>query len=452
MLDLVISNGIVIDTKNTEQHPLNIGIKDNKIVVATNDVLEGIESIDATGLYVCPGFIDPHGHIDGHPYSGELSACQGITTTIGGNCGLSPLSTGHFLREQEEKGFIINQAELIGHSFTLRKQAGISDVYRKATNKEIDRMCGLASEALEEGACGISFGLDYSPGASYEEILQLAKVCAKYDKVMPVHTRLFTLYDNHSLYEMLSIARATCVKLLISHFVYQYGEGLMEDALEIIEKARQSGLNIMLDSGMYTNWATLVDTATFDERTLRDNDVMLSKLIVATGKYYGRHLTPSLYKELRKYHKDDSIICITNCKDEMYMALNRSYCMPSTDIGPYQKGEGHPQIAGTYPKYIKEMVRERGDLSIEMAVKKASYLPAKLFGFCNKGQIDVGYDADITILNLQEIEDLARFPHEGYPDTKPKGIYYVIINGKIVVDQGMTRNERAGRVIDGRNG
>jgi N-acyl-D-amino-acid deacylase len=447
MYDLVINNGTIIDTVNVKQLPLHIGIIEDKIVALSKTELIGERVIDACGLFVCPGFIDPHGHVDGHEYSGELSACQGITTTIGGNCGLSPIDMKHFINVQEEKGFSINQGELIGHSFSLRKKVGITDVYRKATKKEIDMMCGLAKEALESGACGISLGLDYSPGASYEEIIALAKVCEQYDKVMPVHTRLFTLYDNHSLYEMLSIAKATGVKLLISHFVYQYGEGFMEEALEIIDKARESGLNITLDSGMYTDWATLVGTATFDERTLLDNDVTLSKLVVATGKYYGKHLTYPLYKELREHHKDDSIICFTKCKEEIYMALKKPYCMPSTDIGPYSKGEGHPQIAGTYPKYLKEMVKERKEISIAEAVRKASLLPAQLFQFSRKGQIKEGYDADITIINMNEIEDLARYPHEGYPDTKPKGIEYVIVNGKIVLNKGIFMNVKAGHVI-----
>lgn len=288
MLDIAINHGTVIDTVSRKQQKLHIGIKEGQIVTISESPLEASMMIDASSLIVSPGFIDPHGHIDGYEYSGELSVCQGITTSVGGNCGLSPIDFKEFFGKQTEQGFPLNQAELIGHSFSLRKEVGIKDVYTKASVEQLLKMEALAEQALKDGACGISFGLDYSPGASMEEVMTLARLCAKYNRVMPIHTRLFTLYDLYSLYEILSIAKHTNVKLLISHFVYQYGEGILEDALKIVDKAIGQGMPIMIDSGMYTDWATFIGTATFDEQTLGDNNIAFSNLVVATGTQIGR--------------------------------------------------------------------------------------------------------------------------------------------------------------------
>ncbi|MDF2541438.1 MAG: dag [Herbinix sp.] len=447
MLDLAINNGTVIDTVSLQQRAFHIGIKKGKIVELSKEPLCAQIIIDAQNLIVSPGFIDPHGHIDGYEYSYELSACQGITTTVGGNCGLSPINISEFFAKEDQKGCPINQAELIGHSFSLRKAVGIKDVYQKAEKDQIQKMKELAQKALADGACGISLGLDYSPGASFEEILTLAQVCAEYNRILPVHTRLFTSYDMNSLYEVLEISKRTGVKLLISHFVYQYGEGIMEEALSIVDKAIAQGIPVTIDSGMYTDWATAIGTATFDEQVLKDNSVAFSHLIVATGEYYGNVLNREIYTKLRTSNPNESIICRSGHPDSVYQCLKKSYCIPSTDIGNYKQGEGHPQIAGTFPKYIKEMVRERKELSLEEAIAKATLLPAQLFGFLDKGKLEIGADADITIFDYYALEDKARFPGEGFPDAKPKGIPYVIVNGELVVDNCVYTGRKAGKNI-----
>lgn len=447
MYDIVIKNGIVVDTKHTTKNILNIGIQAGKVCYLGKDDILGAYEINGTGKIVSPGFIDVHGHIDGYDYSGELAACQGITTTIGGNCGLSPINMKDFFRKQEEVGFFINQAELVGHSFSLRAKVGITDNFMKATDKQIIEMERLAEQALLDGACGISFGLDYSPGASLKEISSLAKVCTKYNKVMAIHTRLFTEYDLYSLYEVLSIVKETGVRVLFSHFIYQYGNGAMEGALETIEHAMEQGLNIHIDSGMYTDWATFIGTETFSEQAIRDNGYALGDMVVATGQYTGKRLTKELYDLLRRDYPHESVICFNGRKEDIYLALEKKYAMPSTDIGQYRKGEGHPQIAGTFPKYIIEMVNQKRILTIEEAITKATLLPAQIFGLDNKGTIQVGADADIVVFDLDKLKDLATFPNLGMPDAKPIGIEFVIINGKIVVKNGQFTNVKAGSII-----
>ena len=447
MYDLMITGGRVIDTKTCTSSILNIGVKDGKIAYAGTKQADAKVIVNASGKYVCPGFIDVHAHIDGHLYSGELSACQGITTTIGGNCGLSPLDIGHFIEKQNAGGFYINQMEFIGHSFTLRHAVGLKNNYRKADAGQIRQMAAMAEEALDSGACGVSFGLDYAPGTSLEEMRVLCELAARKNKLMAVHTRLFTDKDMNSLYEILAVAKATGVRVLISHFVYQYGNGCMEEALRIVDKARSEGLDIYIDSGMYTDWSTYVGTETYSEDVIKDNGYVFGDFVVATGKYTGRRMTKEIYDELRNFYPDDSVICFTGKKDEIRMALKAPYAMPSTDAGAYDEGEGHPQIAGTYPKYFIEMVREHKDLTIEEAVSKASLLPAKVFKIQSKGSLETGMDADIVVLDLTNLIDHAAFPHLGRPDGKPEGIDEVIVGGGFVVHEGKFTKNRPGRIV-----
>lgn len=446
MFDIVISNGNIINPELNAMSIHNIGIKNGKIVTITSDELQGINTINASGLIVSPGFIDVHGHIDGHSYCAELSLRQGVTTTVGGNCGLSPIDINSFFEEQDKKGFLINQAELIGHSFSMREAVGITDVYCAATENQIVQMEYLTEKGLSDGACGLSFGLDYAPKSSFAEVIALSKIAAKHKKPVTIHTRMFSDDDIDSLFEAIEISRSTGSSLLISHFVYQYNH-IMDKALLLVDNAINEGLNIRIDSGMYTSWSTYAGTATFSEEFIKNGTFDLNKMIVATGKYKGSRLNMDLYRKIRANHPDESIIYENNDDESIYLALKKSYAMPSSDSAEYAKGEGHPQIAGSFPKYFKDMVRDNNVLTLIDAVRKTTLLPAETMGFKNKGRIKEGMDADIVIFDINTISDNANFPHAGLPDAHPDGIKYVIVNGILTLSEDKLINDKAGKTI-----
>lgn len=136
-------------------------------------------------------------------------------------------------------------------------------------------------------------------------------------------------------------------------------------------------------------------------------------------------------------------------EDEVYEILEKPYVMVCTDAGTlYEKGvPGHPQDAGTYPKFFKTMVKEQNRISLIDAINKCTYMPAQRLGLKNKGIIEIGADADILIFNLNTIEDKADYPCFGSTDTPPEGIEYVFVNGVMTVNGKEVFNVKPGKLI-----
>ena len=444
MFDTVISNGILIDPEKLTRSYGNLGICNGKIAAISKEPLSGTIQIDATDRFVCPGFIDMHGHIDLDDYCGELSLRQGITTTVGGNCGLSPLDIDSFFSVQESRGFIINQAEFIGHSISLREVVGAKDPLKPATDKQLAKMETLVEKAFDAGACGLSLGLAYAPGSSTEEVMRLSKIAARYGRIVAIDTRMLTSIDMYSIVEAISIARQTGARVQISHLVYQYGTGVMAEALAVITKARADGLDIRFDSGMYTAWATHIGAALFNEDCMDANGWNLNDILVITGKYNGKRLTQDIYCELRAEAPHTSVVVLTGDEEEIYLALTHPYAMPSTDTGVYLPGEGHPQIAGSFPRYFKKMVAERHELNIMEAVRKATFLPAETLGLHAKGRLRQEMDADVVIFDIKTIADKAVL---GQPNAAPEGIDHVLIGGELALSHGQLMATRTGKSV-----
>lgn len=162
---------------------------------------------------------------------------------------------------------------------------------------------------------------------------------------------------------------------------------------------------------------------------------------MATGKYAGQHCTRELFKELRAKHGNDVLVAFVCRESEVYKALLPEYVMVSTDgaVGSPAPGTGHPQDAGTYPRFFQKMVREQGKFSLVEAVRKCTLVPANRLGLSGKGRLKAGADADLVIFNLQKIADRAGYTGLGRPDAPPEGISYVLVNGEVMVENGMLK-------------
>jgi N-acyl-D-amino-acid deacylase len=444
IFDIVIKNAKIADPEKQCMTYGNIGISNGKISLIVDKDISGRKEVDAKGHIICPGFIDIHAHVDGNEGCGKLSVLQGITTTVGGNCGGGPFRLDSFFTKQDTKGFFINQMQFVGHSFSLRRKVGITNPYVSAKISEIEKMKELLEQAFIQGAVGLSFGLEYAPGSSFDEVIALSHIAAKYKRLVSIHTRLSGPKDLDSLREAVKIAELTGVTVQVSHLVYQYGTGVMSEALDIINHARKSGLNIWADSGMYTSFATHIGTSIFDEDHIEKFGWEFNHMFIASGKHKGCSLDEELYKKMRTSNEDAVVVCFTGVEKEIYEALSENYVMLSSDMGPSPTGnidEGHPQNAGSFPRFFRKMVREQKDISLIEAIEKCTLLPAKVLGLKNKGRLSIGADADLVIFDIDNIADKSDFCGMGRPDSKPEGILCVIVNGKIVVEESNIRKD-----------
>ena len=445
---LFIRGGVVFDPEREHRFPGDVLIRGGRIerVERAGRITPPPDArvLDASGCFVCPGFIDPHSHIDGERYTATLSLLQGITTTVGGNCGFSPLDTAEFLARQS--GFPIHQAELIGMC-ALREAVGVREPFAAADSAQIGEMARLCRDALVNGAAGVSLGPAYTPGTSMAEMEALCREAAAMGRPAAIDTRMYSMTDLHSLEEAVELARATGCRMVISHFVYQYGVGVEYQALAMLEEARNEGLDVHLDSGMYKDWCSTVGSALFEPGMMRANGIELYHLRVITGEHIGAVPDAALLEHLRREHPEDAVVVNTGDQEAVYAIARYPLTMISTDAGAYRPLEGHPQIAGSFPRYLREMVRERGELTWEQALYKATLLPAQVFGLADKGRLTPGCDADVLVFDPKTIADCADFPGLGCPNAAPEGVRYVIVAGEVAAMQGRLLCLDAGRAI-----
>jgi len=449
LYDIAIKNGSIIDPETLKITVGNVYVKNGSVADITRDDREAAETVNALGQYVSPGFIDIHTHIEGNASNGALMAQQGVTTVLNGNCGMGPDDPAGFLEGQGKKGFIINQLELAGAT-VLRKHAGVTDPFRPLNGEQTRKACAMLEEQLQRGCAGLSFGLEYCPGTSEKELLALSGVAARYGRLVAVHTRSDCYSGLGALDEAININRVTGAPVQVSHVVYQYGYGMMRQALQMIGDAVDSGYDVSCDSGMYTSFATYIGTPVFGKGCFEKWKCSYGSILAASGPDAGHRMTKEIFEKYRKDYPNEVAIALIGVPDEISMAFGLPYMMVSSDAGVNQTGDpsmGHPQDAGTFPRFLYREVKEEGRLRLADAVRRITLLPAKRLGLGKKGRIAVGNDADITVFDLGKIKDNSQFSYEGKCDALPDGISAVIVNGKTAVMDKKVLCVSAGKAI-----
>lgn len=342
MFDTIVRNGTVIDGTGNARFQADVGIEGDRLaLVGRAEDAKGAQEIDATGMIVCPGFVDPHSHADmsvwdkKHVSYLEPLIRQGITTFVGGNCGMglapivpenadavamyvtafSPVnfetevtwnSLGDYLNLVECNGIAINMAMLAPHGL-IRLNAMRGD-QRPPTPDELGVMVRLLEQSVEEGACGLSTGLQYFPGsqATGEELTTLAKVLKSRDAVFTSHLRSYSNTVPQAMQEIVDIARTAGVRAQLSHLFWGpdmgvfapivHGfvramarlskvfvppiplDGLMANELKKLERSRREGVAICADVMPTTVSFTHV-LAFFPPWVISDNmDTVLGRL------------------------------------------------------------------------------------------------------------------------------------------------------------------------------
>ena len=311
MLDVIIKNGTIIDGSGKPMYRADVGIREGVITDIGDLHNEHAEvEIDATKKYISPGFIDVNNHSDTYwrifiDPALESLLCQGVTTIIGGNCGssLAPLanhdviksiqkwtdmknvsfnwlSMKEFLAEAGQRKMALNFATLVGHG-TLRRGL-VGDEVRDISPAEMKVMKKMLTQAMKEGALGFSTGLVYTHAklASSREIAELAEVVKKYNGVYTTHIRGEAHELIRAVEEAIRVAQITGVRLQISHLKVMGKKNwpLMEEALNLIETARTSGIDVHFDVYPYTSTGSVLYILLPDWVTEGGRNMMLSRL------------------------------------------------------------------------------------------------------------------------------------------------------------------------------
>ncbi|MFC2158324.1 amidohydrolase family protein [Acidobacteriota bacterium] len=470
--DVLIKNGRVMDPLTRADFTAHVGIKDGKIkailpVEKEEKAPPGADLIiDAKGLVVAPGFIDIHAHEGMMTKTMEYFVKDGRTMMIGGNCGGSMGALARYFGSLERMGLRLNYASFSGHG-TLRPRVGAQDRYKAATAEQIEAMIPLLEADMEAGSLGVSYGIEYIPGSSYEEILALGKVAARYGGMTATHGRYGR--NSHlavySLWEMVRLAKDTGAPHQYAHIGSMLGYGdVMDEGLDMLEFANAKGIRILADIYSYEAWntglgAAVLDEGFFERMNCKPEDIEVLSTVTIDGKIVmkaGDRFTLELFDSIRAKVLDGEIpdpMVIGHAirADKTRLAIQSPYVVCGSDgavsFDPVQKKPvAHPRTTNNFARFLGRWVREEGTMDLMTALFKTSTQAALHLGLTGKGRIAVGADADITIFNPDTISDRGLYG-EGF-DTPPVGIDYVLVNGMLTVSKGEFQPDiKAGKVI-----
>jgi N-acyl-D-amino-acid deacylase len=532
---VLFKNGFIVDGTGAPGRAGSLKISKGIIEsVITKDTPDpGCRVIDCEGRVVAPGFIDMHSHNDWflfRPDHGVFTAPfaeQGITTFVGGNCGFaaagfqkqSPFTRliednmfqtrpgmlkwdtfDHYFDILESQGLSHNQACLAGHGTTRTSVRGWEA--SPLTAGEERQMHYLLEEAMDQGAKGVSLGLQYAPGlfSSPDEIEKIAALVKRKDKILTVHPKACSAISGtyplkpfgkpHNLIameEMLNIARKTGVRLQLSHliFVGRRSWKTLDRALGLIEKARASGLDVMFDTYAHHCGASVITVLlpdwfmakapdSFTDRTLvrrirllaavsfkllgfdfRDIQIAFANKDTLS-RYNGMFLSDiARQRGVKPFENYMDFVRKSNGTTRVLM---HKYSSPAivetlmrhpaalfmTDAWIEPEGLQNSAAYGCFPRLL-QISRQKGIMPLEQVIHKMTGACAARFRIRDRGEIREGYAADIVVFDRETIADTTTVDHTS---RRPAGIHAVFINGVQVVKDGRADpSMRPGRVI-----
>lgn len=450
--DLVILNGRVIDPESNLDSIRNIGIKDGSVITVTEKPIRGKSSIDAAGLVVTPGFIDIHQHgQDQENYTYKVM--DGVTTVLELEMGTNDVD--RWYRDREGRT-LINYGVSSGH-VPLRMKimndpggfAPVGDaVYKTASDDEIRQLCEGIEKGLNRGALGVGFGLMYTPSASRLEILEMFRVAGRHNAPCFVHMRYGGLIEPDCIAALQEVISASAVSGAPLHIVHvtSLGFSLTPQLLKMIKETRSHGMDVTVECYPYTATQTTIESAVYDEGWQQKFGIDYNDLQWAET---GERLTAESFVRYRK--TGGMVIAHSIPEDVVKSTIADSIVIIASD-GMLENGKGHPRGVGTFSRVLGKYVREDKVITLMQGLKKITLMPAeRLEGIApamkKKGRISNGSDADITIFDPEKIIDRATYDD---PSRFSEGIKFVIVNGSVVMENGVIKENRfSGKPIRG---
>jgi dihydroorotase len=436
LYDTVILGGRVMDPETGRDEIANVGILADQIRAITTDDIRGRKTIDASGQIVAPGFIDILASMRLDKAAHEFKVGDGVTTVLGMHGG--PLDVAEYRRSHAAVGPLVNYAATVSHS-ELREAVGATDRYAPATPEQIEAMRPLAVQAIRDGAVGIGFGINYTPGASYEEIFALFEVAAAEGVPCHLHARykgnVFPLTMSLATMEVVSMAAATGAQAQLAHLISST-VGSAPLSIALIEGAAARGVDVAFDFHVWTRNQTRLQSALFDEGWQeRFGGASYSDVYVADTQ---ERLTEARFFELRAQPEILSVQTEFIPEAEMITGLRSPLGIVSSDGGGLVDGRGHPRSVGTFGRFLGRFVRELEIVDWMEGIKKITLLPAERLenaipAMSSKGRLQIGMDADVTIFDPAIVQERATYAK---PAQMSAGISFVIVNGMLVLDDG----------------
>ena len=499
--DLILQGGTVVDGLGNPPYQADVGLKGDKILSISRAGLNADDADDflnISGRVVSPGFIDNHAHIQTtiheHPLA-ENFIRQGITSILATlHSGDQPWPLDEYASSLEVAP---NVGFYAGHTWTRKQVLGLEN--RAPTESELDEMRGYVEESMKQGALGFTTGLLYVPAnfAAPEEVIELAKVAARYGGSYVTHMRNEATGLLDSVNETIRVAREAGLPAQINHHkaagVTQWGWS--EKSLALIDSARAEGIDIVHDLYPYTasstgssilfpQWALAGGSEAFAERiadpeqrrqiekemvdifrrdrTGGDLRRIQFRVLSSDESYNGKRLADfaadrGLPNDLETgiqlaidLQLQDGFSAIYHAMDEadVIRIMQHPLSMIETDGDPVSYGVGypHPRSYGAFPRVLARYVRELGVLTLEEAVKKMTSMAADRIGHGRRGRIQEGAFADLVVFDPDTIQDQATYAD---PHRYPTGIDHVIVNGKLVIRGGALTGERPGQWLKG---
>ncbi|HSU52028.1 MAG TPA: amidohydrolase family protein, partial [Segetibacter sp.] len=274
-VDIIIKNGKILDGTGNSWYYGDIAIKDGRIFkIGKFKNFTAAKEIDADGMYVSPGFIDVHTHIEDNEVANPLASnfiYDGVTSVVTGNCGSSNVDLEKYFNKLDSIRLAINVASLIGHNDVRKAVLGTAN--RDPTTEELNSMKTLVEQAMKAGAVGFSTGLIYIPGtyAKTTEVVELAKVASAYNGVYASHIRDEADSVAYAINEAIQVGRDAKMPVEISHFKLsgQQNWGRSNETLGLVKEARNQGLDVTIDQYPYTASSTSLSTL-LPEKILAD--------------------------------------------------------------------------------------------------------------------------------------------------------------------------------------